>query len=302
MRTASRALTLCLASIALSASAAPLRVFTCEPEWAALVRTLAPDAVIGSATHALQDPHHIEARPALIGLLRTADLAVCTGASLEAGWLPMLQQRASNPAVQTGQTGMFFAAEQVRLIGIPERVDRSDGDVHAEGNPHLHLDPHRLQQVAASLSERLARLDPAGAASYRARYQQWALRWQQQVAVWQNRAVALRGQSIVAQHSSFAYLWEWLGLYQQADLEPKPGLPPSLGHLQQVLSRVRQRPPLAVVQTSYQDPQPGQWLARQTGRPLLTLPATVTADGPAASLEGWYSLLIDQLLAARAPS
>ena len=168
MRTASRALTLCLASIALSASAAPLRVFTCEPEWAALVRTLAPDAVIGSATHALQDPHHIEARPALIGLLRTADLAVCTGASLEAGWLPMLQQRASNPAVQTGQPGMFFAAEQVRLIGIPERVDRSDGDVHTEGNPHLHLDPHRLQQVAASLSERLARLDPAGAASYRA--------------------------------------------------------------------------------------------------------------------------------------
>lgn len=299
MRIASRWGVSLLAVASVAGAAQPLRVFACEPEWAALIRVLAPDAEVNSATHALQDPHHIEARPALIGQLRRADLAVCTGASLEAGWLPMLQQRAANPAVQPGRPGLFLAAEQVKLIGIPERVDRSDGDVHAEGNPHLHLDPRRLQQVAAALSERLAQMDPQQAAAYRQRYQRWAGQWQQQIADWQNRAAGLRGQPVVAQHSSFAYLWDWLGVRQIADLEPKPGLPPSLGHLQQLLTRVRGEPPVAVVQTGYQDPQPGQWLTRQTNRPLLTLPSTVTADGATATLDGWFKHLIDSLVSAR---
>ncbi|PHV13451.1 metal ABC transporter substrate-binding protein [Chitinimonas sp. BJB300] len=298
----SKCLLTLFAATTVVAHAQPLRIFACEPEWAALVRVLAPDAEVSSATHVLQDPHHIEARPALIGQLRRADLAVCTGASLEAGWLPMLQQRAANPAVQMGKPGLFFAAEQVKLIGIPEQVDRSNGDVHAEGNPHLHLDPHRLQEVAAALAERLAHLDPTGAPAYRQRYLQWADRWQQRMAGWQSRAASLRGQPVVAQHSSFAYLWAWLGLRQSADLEPKPGLPPSPGHLQQVLSRVRSELPLAVVQTSYQNPQPGEWLARQTGRPLLALPATVMSEGPAATLDGWFTRLIDQLLSASTPS
>ncbi|MDP3615451.1 MAG: zinc ABC transporter substrate-binding protein, partial [Rubrivivax sp.] len=62
----------------LSAPAAAFTVFACEPEWAALTRVLLPQARVHVATHAGQDPHHIEARPALIAQLRSADLAVCT--------------------------------------------------------------------------------------------------------------------------------------------------------------------------------------------------------------------------------
>jgi zinc/manganese transport system substrate-binding protein len=286
--------------LAPGSSAQALDIFACEPEWAALAKTLAPAARITSATHARQDPHHIEARPALISALRRAQLAVCTGASLEVGWLPMLQQRAGNPAVQDGRDGMFYAASAVHLIHAHEHVDRSMGDVHAEGNPHFHLDPRRLKQAATALTERLARIDPANAPGYRDRLQAWSTGWDRRIDAWEDKAGPLAGAAVVAQHTAFSYLWEWLGIEQVADLEPKPGLPPTPSHLRQVLQQVRGTPPAAVVQALYQDPQAGQWLVGQIGRPLLVLPATVTPDGPAQTLEGLYDTLIDELLRAAA--
>ena len=298
MRIRSESLLLAAALWLAPLAAHALEVFTCEPEWAALIKELAPQARITSATHARQDPHHIEARPALISALRRADLAACTGASLEAGWLPMLQQRAGNPAVQDGREGMFYASQAVELIEAHEHVDRSMGDVHAEGNPHFHLDPRRLKQVAAALAQRLGSIDPPNAAAYRSRQAAWAADWDRRTAAWEAKAKPLAGRKVVVQHTAFSYVWQWLGLQQVADLEPKPGLPPTPGHLRHVLQQVRNDRPMAVVQSLYQDPQGGQWLVGQIGVPLLVLPSTVTADGPAQTLAGLYDTLLDDLLRA----
>jgi zinc/manganese transport system substrate-binding protein len=282
----------------LSSTASALEVFACEPEWGALVKVLAPDARVTIATQVHQDPHYIEARPALIGALRRADLAVCTGASLEVGWLPMLQQRAANAKVQNGRPGMFYAAEAVDLIDKRDHVDRSMGDVHAEGNPHFHLDPHRLKSVAEALALRLGSIDPQAAQSYNERYLRWAAEWEQRIAQWNERAAPLRGGEVIAQHANFAYLWEWLSVRQVGDLEPKPGVPPTMAHLQALLQAMRSNPPMAIVRALHHEPQAAQWLADQTGKPLLVLPATVTPDGPTADLAGLFDALIDQLLSA----
>lgn len=277
-----------------------LSVFACEPEWAALVRQLAPAAEVRSATHARQDPHHIEARPGLIAQLRRADLAVCTGAGMEVGWLPMLQQRAGNARVQDGAPGMFFASEQVALIDPRPSAGGSpfEGDVHAAGNPHVHLDPKRLLQVAAALGKRLEQVDPAGAEGYRARTAAFQADWTARVAQWERRAAPLRGLRVAAQHSTFAYLWRWLGIEQVADLEPRPGVPPTPGHLQKLLESTRAAPPRAVVVAAYHDVRGAQWLAQQLGPPakVLPLPSTVTEEAPADTLAGLYDHLIDQLL------
>ena len=301
-RAASRALTTALATLLLAAAPAvqALEVFACEPEWAALVRELAPDARITSATHARQDPHHVEARPALISALRRADLAVCTGASLEVGWLPVLQQRAANARVQPGQLGLFFASDSVILEDIPATVDRSQGDIHAEGNPHFHLDPERLIAIARDLADQIALVEPAGADAVRRRYAAWEADWRQRMAGWKARAQPVAGRTVVAQHGSFLYLLRWMGLRQIADLEPKPGLPPTIGHLQRVLQAVRAEPPIAVLQTQFQDPQAGRWLTERLPVPLLVLPSTVTDDGPTATLAGLFDHLIEALVAAAA--
>lgn len=292
-----------LAFLALWAAggAQALTVFACEPEWAALVRELAPAAEVRSATHARQDPHHIEARPGLIAQLRKADLAVCTGAALEAGWLPMLQQRAGNPRVQDGAPGMFYAAQQVTLVDPrPATASPFAGDVHAAGNPHAHLDPRRLLQVAVALARRLEQVDPAGAAGYRARLAAFQSDWTGRIAQWERRAAPLRGLRVAAQHSTFAYLWGWLGVEQVADLEPLPGVPPTPGHLQQLLESTRAAPPRAVVVALYQDARSARWLAQQLGprASVLQLPSTVTDEAPADSLAGLFDRLLEQLLEA----
>src|SRR6185295_1773830 len=105
---------------------ASLNIFACEPEWGSLAKELGGDkASIYVATTALQDVHHIEARPSLIARARSADLMVCTGAELEVGWAPLLQRQSGNPKIQAGQPGYFEAASAVSLIEKPARVDRS---------------------------------------------------------------------------------------------------------------------------------------------------------------------------------
>lgn len=288
-----------------ASAATPVRafsVFACEPEWAALVRVLMPDARVYKATHARQDPHHIEARPALIAQLRDADLAVCTGAALEAGWLPMLQQRAGNPRVQDGAAGMFYAADHVSLLDPHVGgITPFDGDVHPDGNPHLQTDPRRLLDAARSLSAQLQRLVPTQAVQIDERYRQFEARWKERIRDWERRAGPLRGRAVAAQHATFAYLWNWLGITQNVDLEPKPGMAPTPGHLQRVIDTLRAKPPLAVVAATYQDPRPARWIAGQLdGVLLLELPATVTDDTAVDALEGWFEQLLQALTKAAA--
>lgn len=260
-----------------SASTPGPRIFACEPEWEALARELMPQAQVVSATHALQDPHHIEARPALIAQLRQADLAVCTGAGLEEGWLPVLQQRSANPKVQDGGPGMFYASAHVSLID-PQAATLNPfaGDIHPGGNPHLHADPERLLQVSQALAATMGRLWPEQSAAIRSRQAAFEARWRERISQWQMRTKGLRGHGVAAQHSTFAYLWRWLSLKQTLDLEPKPGLPPTPGHLQSLLARWKAEPPVAVVVAQHQDARAGRWLTEkaQPPRKLLVLPAT----------------------------
>ncbi len=290
MRTASK--WLLALGLSLCGQAQAFTVFACEPEWAALTRVLLPKATVHVATHAGQDPHHIEARPSLIAQLRNSDLAVCTGASLEAGWLPMLQQRAG------GARRVFEAADQVELIDPNPGAIGSPwaGDVHAEGNPHLHADPRKLLEVAQALAVEFQNAQPAEKAAIAQRLTAFETAWKARIGEWERRAAPLKGKRVVGQHSSFGYLWRWLGIVQLADLEPKPGMAPTPGHLQRLLEGLRQQPPAGIVLTSYQDPRSGRWLQSQLKVPLQVLPATVDENASQDGLIRWMDAVIDGLL------
>src|SRR6059058_6670762 len=148
---------------------AALNVFATVPEWGALTEELGGDKVkVYTATNPLQDPHHVEAKPSLIGRARSADLVVATGAELEIGWLPLVVQQAGNPQIRAGQPGYFEAANYVTLRDKPARLDRAEGDVHAAGDPHIQTDPRNIARVAQALAARLAEIDPANGDTYRA--------------------------------------------------------------------------------------------------------------------------------------
>ncbi len=279
--------------------AADLNVFACEPEWAALTQELAGDhADITTATTARQDPHHIQARPSLIAKLRRADLAVCTGAELEIGWLPMLQRQSGNATVQDSKPGLFEAAMQVDRLEVPEAADRAMGDVHPEGNPHVQMDPRRMATIAKALTERLKQIDPAHAADYDARGADFANRWQAALARWAAEAKPLRGVRVVVHHKGWAYLFDWLGLEEAGTLEIKPGVPPSAGHLAELKAALAARPAKMVIYAAYQESRAADWLSHETGIPAVELPFTVGGTDGAKDLFGLYDDTLNRLLKA----
>jgi zinc/manganese transport system substrate-binding protein len=280
-------------------AAAEVKVFACEPEWAALTQELGGDSVaVFTATTARQDPHHIEARPSLIARLRQADLLVCTGAELETGWLPVLLRQAGNARVQPGQPGYFEAASHVRMLEIPARLDRAEGDVHAAGNPHIQTDPRNIGVVATALARRLAEIDPAGANHYQARQRDFAQRWDAAIKRWGQQAVPLRGVHIVVQHKGFPYLENWLGLRQIAALEPKPGLEPTSGHLAELLEKLRREPAQIILRAAYHDGRASEWLAERAGIPVVVLPFTVGGTDQARDLFSLFDDTVQRLLGA----
>src|SRR4051794_37507616 len=186
-----------ITALALAVVAAPalaaLNIFATVPEWGALATELGGDKVsVYTATNALQDPHHIEAKPSLIARARNADLVVATGAELEIGWLPLVAQQSGNPKIRPGQPGYFEAASLIALLDKPSRLDRAEGDVHAAGDPHIQTDPRNIARVAAALAQRLAQLDPANAAYYQERFRSFDERWRAAIARWEQTAAPLR--------------------------------------------------------------------------------------------------------------
>jgi zinc/manganese transport system substrate-binding protein len=278
-------------------AAADVNVFACEPEWGALARELGGNSVsVYDATTAFQDPHHIQARPSLIAKMRRADLLVCTGSELEIGWLPVLLRQAGNDRVQPGQPGNFAATDYVTMLEKPASVDRSQGDVHPGGNPHIQTDPRNIAKVAQVLAVRLAQIDAAHADDYAARYRDFDQRWQAAISRWEQQATPLRGVKIVVHHKNWIYLEQWLGLEEVATLEPKPGVPPSAGHLSEVLAQLHNQPAKMVIRAAYEEKRPAEWLSQHANIPIVSLPFTVGGTDAAKDLFGLYDDTIAALL------
>ena len=289
-----------LLAAGLSASVVPataaISVFATVPEWGALVEELAGDkARIYVATNALQDPHHVEAKPSLIARARGADLVVATGAELEIGWLPLVLQQAGNPKVKPEQPGYFEAAAFVTLLDKPTRLDRADGDVHAAGDPHIQTDPRNIARVAAPLAARLAELDPENAAWYQSRYKAFSEKWSVAIANWEKQASPLKGTPIVVQHKAFTYLIAWIGLKEVATLEPKPGVEPTTAHLSAVLATLQRTPAKMVLRAAYQGDRASQWVAERAKIAVVTLPFTVGGNDNAKDLYGLFNDTIERL-------
>jgi zinc/manganese transport system substrate-binding protein len=287
-----------VAMVSLPAHAA-LKILATTPEWGALSRELGGERVdVYIATTAFQDVHRVEAKPSLVARARTADLVVATGAQLEIGWLPVLLQESGNARIQTGNAGYFEATASLRLLEVPSSVDRSLGDIHPQGNPHVQLDPHNIALVATALAARLAQLDPADAAWFQSRNADFQARWQTAIARWEQQARPLKGVPVVLMHRDQVYLCHWLGLKEVAAIEPKPGVPPSAGYLAELVSKLGTTPARMILRNAYNDPKAADWLSARVHAPVVLLPYTVGGTPAARDLFGLFDDTIARLLGA----
>ncbi len=280
-------------------AAAELRIFACEPEWAALADEIGGELVDSySATTALQDPHYIQARPSLIAKVRRADLVICSGAQLEIGWLPALLQKANNRKVMPGSAGYMEASSFVVRLDPTGNVDRSQGDIHPQGNPHIQTNPHNILAVARALGRRLGEIDPANTSTYEQNLNQFVTNWQAGIKRWESEAAGLRGKQAITHHRSWVYLLRWLGIEEVANLEAIPGLPPTASHLGKLVSRFETGGADVIIRAPYQHDKASNWLSERTGITAIMLPLTVGGTEQATDLYALFDDIIARLAQA----
>ena len=280
---------------------AAVKILATTSDWGSLAVELGGDKVnVYTATTALQDVHRVDAKPSLVARARTADLLIATGAELEIGWLPVLLQESGNARIQPGAPGYFEATAALRLLDVPASVDRSMGDIHAQGNPHVQLDPRNIAAIAKSLTARLAAVDPANAAYYATRGNDFQARWQAATTRWNTSGADLKGLPVVVIHRDQRYLSNWLGLVEVAAIEPKPGVPPSAGYLAGLVTQLASRPARLILRNAYNDPKAADWLAGRTHVAVVVLPFSVGGTAEAQDLFGLFDDTLRRLHAAMA--
>lgn len=258
-----------LALAALLAAApvsAKLSVVATTPDLADLARRVGGERVtVDSLAKGTEDLHAIPQRPSFVPRLNRADAVVALGLDAEHAFLPALLDVAQNPRILRDAPGFIDCSRGLVTLDAPKTLDRSEGEQHPHGNPHYNVDPRNGALIADNLADGLARLDPAGAAAYRANAAAFKKELAARLEAWRKVAAPLKGLKAVSQHRDMVYFADFLGLVMIGETEPKPGIAPTPKHLAELSERMKAEGARLIVREAHYGPGPAKWLAERTG-------------------------------------
>lgn len=276
---------------------AKTKVVVTYPYIESIVKEIAKNRVdITTLAKGDEDPHFVVPRPSFIGKLRQADLFIMNGASLEIGFVPPLLRQASNPKIVPGAEGFVDLSRYVELIDKPENVSRSEGDVHPEGNPHFILDWHNVPPVACAIAEALERADRAGKELYRTNLEAFLHRWKERSDAWDKKAESLKAKKILQYHRLFNYFTRRTGMTIAGELEPKPGIPPTSRHIEELIDTHAAGGLYLVLADAYHEKKTPEGVARKLGTSWVVLPQDVEAVPTAKDITTLFDTLIASCL------
>lgn len=257
---------------------AKVRVAATLGDLGALVRAVGGDNVdVNVLSTPSEDPHYVDAKPDRVLLLSKADLLVFNGMELEIGWLPVLMTSSRNGNVQPGSPGYLDCSTLVSPKEVPlQKIDRSMGDIHPGGNPHYTKDPRNAALIAKGVADKLTEIDPAHAAAYAQNLNAFRKQLDARLADWGKSLAPYKGTPVVTYHKSWIYFTEWSGLDEVGFIEPKPGIPPSTGHVASLFTLMRYRKVPVILQEQWYSAQTSELLSRNTGARVVRVPGMAT--------------------------
>ena len=271
---------------------ARLHVVATTPDLGALARAIGGEQIdLTVLAKPTEDPHFVDAKPSFLVKLNHADVLIEGGAELEAGWLTPLLEGARNPRLETGKPGRVEAAEGIALLEVPSVLDRSQGDIHASGNPHYLTDPLNGRIVATHLARAFAELDAPAAAVYQANLQKFEAQLDAKLAEWQKLLAPYAGRPVVTYHNYWIYFGHRFGLPMDLFLEPKPGIPPTPAHLAEVITRMKAGNLKLIAVQPYQNRKTAETVAGHTGAIVLDFPSFPGGPGTEGYID-WLEYLV----------
>ena len=296
---------------------AGLNIVCSFSDYASIAEYIAgPDANIQFIAHGEQDPHFVPPKPSYAMMLNKADLWITTGMDLEI-WSTTLLDKARNKQIMDGEIGFVSVSDGVRVLQKVDKVDRTEGDVHLMGNPHINTGPLNWKTIALNITIGLTKVDHVNASYYQANLNEFNERvdralfgnelvdifggetlskllenktlytflekeYQGEILInklggWLKKAEPFRGKKIIAYHKNWAYLTGTFSLEIVGYIEPKPGIPPSAKHVQYIIQTIEDQKIKLMLVASYFEKKSPQMIADKTGIRAIYLPLFVNA-------------------------
>jgi zinc/manganese transport system substrate-binding protein len=282
----------------LAARAQKLNVVATTPDLAAIAREIGGERVeVKSLAKPMEDPHFVQAKPGFIVALNKADALIEGGADLESGWLTALLDGTRNRNLAAGAAGRIVIAPHIEMLERPRQLDRSQGDVHAWGNPHFLTDPENAKIAGREICEAFCKLDAVSAVVFRENLAKFSERLDTKLAEWRKTLAPFRGARIAAYHNTWPYFARRFELNIDLFLEPKPGIPPSPAHLANVVKTMKADNVRAVIVEPFQNRKTAEFVAAQTNAQVVEF---AQYPGGVKGTEGGYIQLMDHLVGALA--
>jgi ABC-type Zn uptake system ZnuABC Zn-binding protein ZnuA len=262
-------------------------------------------ATVTAVAQGDEDPHFVQPRPSFVPLLRGADLFVTTGMDLELwvpalldragnprvreggpGYVPawpgirLLEVPASfsraqgdihvlgNPHIHTDPVNAILISRNI-LAGL-QRVDAAGADYYAERQRDFEL-----RVLRATFGEELVRiLTPAALLDlarsdrlldFLARTPFQGQPLLARLGGWMADALPFRGREMVCYHKEWAYFSARFGVTCVDFIEARPGIPPTPRHVQEVMTRMRERRVPVIFSSNYYDRNQIAEIAQRTG-------------------------------------
>jgi ABC-type Zn uptake system ZnuABC Zn-binding protein ZnuA len=310
-------------------AAPPLRVVTSLTTYGAIAREIVGDrGTVTSIAQGNEDPHFVQPKPSFVAVLRDADLFVTTGMDLEL-WVPALLDRAGNRRIIEGSPGFVPAYKGISLLEVPTSLSRSEGDIHVDGNPHIHTDPLNGIIIARNILAGLQRVSPENSQLFASREQDFEKRvldatmgpklvevltpatayellrtdklddfiakqkYQgkplvDQLGGWLKQSQVFRGKEMACYHKEWAYFSHRFQIDCVTFIEAKPGIPPTPGHVQEVIQLMKQRKIPVLFASNYFDRKQIQQVAERTGAKAVIVPENT---GGAPGVNTYFDLV-----------
>ena len=312
-----------------AAVAPPVKVVTSLTTYGAIAREIVGDkGTVTSIAQGDEDPHFVQPKPSFVAILRDADLFVTTGLDLEL-WVPPLLDRAGNRKVSEGGPGYVTAYTGIHLLEVPTSLSRSEGDIHADGNPHIHTDPVNGIIIARNILTGLQRVSPENSAFFAQREQDFEKRVLEatmgpelvgiltapvaydllntdklydflgqksyqgkplldRLGGWLKQGQPFRGKEMACYHKEWAYFSNRFKVTCAEYIEAKPGIPPTPGHVQEVIALMKERKIPVLFASNYFDRNQIQQVAARTGAKAVIVPENT---GGAPGVNTYFDLM-----------
>ncbi len=275
-----------------------INVLTTTEDLKSIAESIGKDKVsVSSLARGYQDPHFVEAKPSFMIKAKNADLFIRVGLELEIGYEELIIDGSRNPKIRYGQPGHLDASEGAYLLEVPTtiKVDRSMGDVHPMGNPHYWLDPVNAKIIAFNIASRLSELSPQDKAYFDKNLAEFDKRIDEKLIEWTEKLKPFRGGEIAIYHRSWPYFTNRFGLVTACELEPKPGIPPSVAHLTEVIRKMKNEHVRVILMEVFYDEKPARFVAAETGAKLVIVPNSVGGTKEAKDYFSLMDTIVDKL-------